>query len=65
LAHKLDFIVDGDGVESFAEVAVTGGTGRFAAATGAFVVHTIARIQPTLNFAITLAEVLPGGTIGY
>jgi hypothetical protein len=64
-AHKLDFIVDGDGVESFAEVAVTGGTGRFAAATGAFVVHTIARIQPTLRFSITLAEILPGGTIGY
>jgi hypothetical protein len=64
-AHRLDFIINGDGVESFVEVAVTGGTGRFAGATGSFVVHSIARIQPTLRFAITLAEILPGGTLGY
>ena len=64
-AHRLDFIIPGDGVESFLEVAVTGGTGRFSGATGSFVVHTIARVQPTLRFAITLAEVLPGGTLGY
>jgi hypothetical protein len=64
-AHRLDFILPGDGVETFAEVAVTGGTGRFSDAGGSFVVHTIARIQPTLNFAITLAEIMPGGTIGY
>lgn len=64
-AHRLDFILNGDGVETFAEVGVTGGTGRFASATGSFVVHTIARIQPTLKFAITLAEIMPGGTIGY
>jgi hypothetical protein len=64
-AHRLDFILSGDGVETFAEVAVTGGTGRFADATGSFVVHTIARITPTLRFAITLAEIMPGGTLGY
>jgi hypothetical protein len=64
-AHRLDFIINGDGVESFIEVAVTGGTGRLSNATGSFVVHTIARIQPTLKFAVTLAEVLPGGTLDY
>jgi hypothetical protein len=64
-AFKMDFVIDGDGVESFAEVAVTGGTGRFAGATGSFVVHLIARVQPTLKFAITLAEIMPGGTLGY
>jgi hypothetical protein len=64
-AHRLDFILNGDGVETFAEVQVSGGTGRFANATGEFVVHTIARILPTLRFAITLAEILPGGTVGY
>jgi hypothetical protein len=63
--HKLDFIIDGDGIEAFFEVSVTGGTGRFSAATGAFVVHTIARLQPTLKFKMTLAEILPGGTVGY
>lgn len=63
--HKLHFLVDGDGVEPFVEVAVTGGTGRFAGATGSFVVHTVARMQPTLRFVITLAEILPGGTLGY
>jgi hypothetical protein len=64
-AHRLDFIIPGDGVETFAEVSVTGGTGRFANATGSFVVHTIARITPTLRFAITLADIMPGGTLGY
>jgi hypothetical protein len=64
-AHRLDFILNGDGVETFAEVSVTGGTGRFADATGEFVVHTIARMLPTFRFAITLAEILPGATLGY
>lgn len=64
-AHRLDFIIDGDGVETFAEVVVTGGTGRFSDATGSFVVHLIARMLPTLRFAITLAEIMPGGTLGY
>lgn len=64
-AHRLDFILPGDGVETFAEVAVTGGTGRFGDATGSFVVHTIARMQPTFRFEITRAEILPGATLGY
>jgi hypothetical protein len=64
-AHRLDFLIAGDGVETFAAVDVTGGTGRFADATGAFVVHTIARITPTLQFKITLAEIMPGGRIGF
>jgi hypothetical protein len=64
-AHRLDFLINGDGVESFIEVAVTGGTGRFAGAQGSFVVHSIARLTPTLKFAVTLAEILPGGTLGY
>ena len=63
--HKLDFIVDGDGVETFATVAVTGGTGRFSGANGSFVVHTIARLKTSLEFVVTFAEVLPGGTLGY
>jgi hypothetical protein len=29
------------------------------------VVHTIARITPTLRFKITLAEIMPGGRIGF
>ena len=64
-AHRLDFILPGDGVETFSEVFVTGGTGRFSGATGSFVMHTIARMLPTFRFAITRAEVLPGGTLGY
>ena len=64
-AHRLDFIIPGDGVESFIEVDVTGGSGRLTDATGAFVVHTIARLTPSLRFAVTLAEILPGGTLGY
>jgi len=64
-AHKLDFIIDGDGVEVFIRVAVTGGTGRFANATGSFVMHAIGRTMPTLQFEIRLLELLPGGAIGY
>jgi hypothetical protein len=64
-AHRLDFLIAGDGVETFAAVDVTGGTGRFAEATGSFVVHSIARITPTLRFRITLAEIMTGGTIGF
>ena len=64
-AHRLDFLLPGDGVETFSEVAVIGGTGRFEEATGSFVMHTIARMLPTFRFAITRAEILPGGTLGY
>ena len=63
--HKLDFIVDGDGVEVFAQTVVTGGTGRFANATGSFVLHTIGRLGSSLKFDITMVEVLPGGTLGF
>jgi hypothetical protein len=64
--HRLDFIVAGDGIETFAIVEIVGGTGRFDGATGNLVVHTISRFNiPTLSFVIDLAEVLPGGTIGY
>lgn len=64
-AHKLDFIIDGDGVETFTQTVVTGGTGQFSNATGSFVVHTIVRLKPTFTFEITLAEILPGGTLTY
>ena len=58
-------LLPGDGVESFVEVTVTGGTGQFANATGSFVAHVIVRLMPTLRFDITLAEILPGGTLFY
>jgi hypothetical protein len=64
-AHKLDFIIDGDGVETFTRTMVTGGTGQFSDAAGSFVVHTIVRLTPTFRFEITLAEILPGGTLTY
>jgi hypothetical protein len=64
--HRLDFLVPGDGIETFAIIDVVGGSGRFAGATGTFVVHTIARFDYLRGrFVIDLAEVLPGGTIGY
>jgi hypothetical protein len=64
--HRLDFIREGDGIETFAIVAIDGGTGRFAGASGSFVVHTITRFDfDEMTFVIDLAEVLPGGTISY
>lgn len=64
--HRLDFIQEGDGVETFAIIEADGGTGRFADATGSFVVHTITRFDfDAQQFVIDLAEFLPGGTIVY
>jgi hypothetical protein len=64
--HRLDFIQEGDGIETFAIVEIEGGTGRFADASGSFVIHTISRFDfDALEFVIDLAEVLPGGTIAY
>jgi hypothetical protein len=64
--HRLDFIREGDGIETFAIVSIDGGTGRFADASGSFVVHTITRFDfDRMEFVIDLAEVLPGGKIAY
>jgi hypothetical protein len=64
--HRLDFVNEGDGIETFAIIEFTGGTGAFAEASGSFVVHTITRFDyDDLEFVIDLAEVLPGGTIRY
>jgi hypothetical protein len=64
--YRLDFVMEGDGIETFAEVAFDGGTGQFDGATGSFVVHTIFRFDfDEGEFVLDLAEVLPGGTIRY
>ncbi len=64
--HRLDFVAEGDGIETYAEVEFTGGTGRFSGATGSFVVHTIFRFDfATAAFVLDRAEVLPGGTVRY
>jgi hypothetical protein len=64
--HRLDFVLEGDGIETFATVELDGGTGRFDKATGSFVVHTITRFDLVAGvFVIDLAEVLPGGTIAF
>lgn len=64
--HRLDFVTEGDGIETFATIDVVGGTGRFAGASGSFTVHTIARFDfVAMEFQIDLAEVLPGGTLTY
>jgi hypothetical protein len=65
-AHRLDFVLQGDGVESFVEVEVTGGTGRYEDVTGSFVVHVIVQFRlATMDFGINLAEILPGGTLRF
>jgi hypothetical protein len=64
--YRLDFVMEGDGIETFAIVEFAGGTGRFSDATGSFVVHTIFRMDFNIGeFVLDLAEVLPGGTIRY
>ena len=64
--HRLDFVVEGDGIETFNIIEFDGGTGEFSRATGSFVVHTILRFDHDAEeFVIDLVEVLPGGTITY
>lgn len=64
--YRLDFVMEGDGIETFAEIAFDGGTGRFDGASGSFVVHTIFRFDFTAGaFVLDLVDVLPGGTIRY
>ena len=59
--YELALAVAGDGQESFLAVTITGGTGRFAGASGSFVTHSI------ISFAsgIISSEIMSGGTIGY
>ena len=64
--HRLDFLLPGDGIETFALVEIVGGTGRFANARGSIVSHTMSRFFPSLGtFLVVIAELLPGGTITY
>jgi len=56
----------GDGVESFVEVGIDGGTGAFEKASGSFTMHTIIRFDPGQGkFVADLAEILPGGTVKF
>lgn len=62
--HRLDFTMEGDGVEMFAVVRIEGGTGRYQVATGSFVLHTISRFDfGAMQFVLDLVEILPGGTV--
>lgn len=64
--HRLDYVIPGDGVETFAIIEIAGGTGRFSDATGQFVSHTIARLDLTTGrFDVLLAELLPKARIDY
>jgi hypothetical protein len=64
--HRLDFVMEGDGVELFAIVSIVGGSGRYRDATGSLVLHTISRFDfDAMQFVVDLAEVLPGGTVTF
>jgi hypothetical protein len=64
--HRLDFVEEGDGIETFVVVEFDGGTGRFVGASGSVVLHTIARFDfDQQRFVIDLARVLPGGTLRF
>ncbi len=64
--HRLDFEMEGDGIETFAVIEFDGGTGPFEEASGSFVAHTIARFDfQQQTFVLDLVDVLEGGTITY
>ncbi len=64
--HRLDFVTEGDGIETFARIDIEGGTGEFQNATGNFVTHTITRFDFDANrFVMDLATVRPGGTLTF
>jgi hypothetical protein len=60
--YELGFERAGDGQEQFMAVEVTGGTGRFSQAGGAFVIHSIFDL---VGSAIVKSEILAGGTLAY
>ena len=60
--YELGFAVAGDGQEQFMEVEVEGGTGRFANATGHFVIHSIFNL---VDMKIVQSGIMPGGGISY
>jgi hypothetical protein len=62
--YELTYDVAGDGQESFLEVMITGGTGKYAGATGSFVTHSVLR---TSGAAITVvsSRIMRGGKITY
>lgn len=64
--HRLDFVMEGDGIETFAIIGIVGGTGRYQEATGSFVLHTITRFDfAQMQFVLDSAEVLAGGTVAF